>query len=74
MGVPKQDYRTRFGRHIQALREETGLSQEALAAKAKLSRHYISELESGKRNPSLDVLMRLAKGLKVTLAELVGFE
>jgi len=33
----------------------------------------VSELESGKRNPSLEVLMRLAKGLKIDMKELVDF-
>lgn len=67
------DTHAKFGRHVKKLRLDKGLSQERLAAQAKLSRHYISEIESGKRNPGLDVLVQLARGLGVTLPELVRF-
>lgn len=63
-----------FGLHILKLRQRAGLSQEALAARANLSRHYISELESGNRNPSLEVLIQLAWGLNTPLSEVVDFE
>lgn len=71
--MPQPDFRARFGLHVQTLREQAELSQEELAARSKLSRHYVSELESGKRNPSLEVLIRLSKGLKIDLKELVAF-
>ena len=71
--MPQPDFRARFGLHVQTLREQAELSQEELAARSKLSRHYVSELESGRRNPSLEVLIRLSKGLKIDLKELVAF-
>lgn len=58
---------------VQALRAKNGMSQRELARKAGVSDAYIAHLETGQRkNPSLAVLKRLAKALKVPLIELVG--
>ena len=54
------------------LREAQGLSQHALAKKAKVTPPYITMLETGARtNPTIDTLKRLAKALKVTVGTLV---
>ena len=63
----------RLGTVIKALRESKGMSQVELASKAKIARPYLIRLESGQqRNPSLDVLRRLAKALGVPVTELLG--
>jgi len=57
---------------IKTLREEKGITQVELAQKAKVTQSYVAMLEAGeKKNPSLDVLKRLAKALKVKVGELV---
>ena len=57
---------------IKKRRTELGLSQRALAKRVGVSDAYITQLETRERiNPSLDVLRRLAKALKVSVAELV---
>ena len=57
---------------LKELRLKNGLTQVQLAKKAKTVQPYIAYLESGeKKNPSFAVLQRLAKALKVTVAELV---
>lgn len=57
---------------VRTLRRDRGLSQAALAAKAGVTDAYIAQLETGKKkNPSLDVLKRLAKALGVPVAELL---
>ena len=57
---------------IKRRRTEVGLSQRALAKLVGVSDAYITQLETRERiNPSLDVLKKLAKALKVTVAELV---
>jgi len=61
----------RFGRRIRALREAQGHSQESLAAKIQSHRNYIGRLERGEQNPTLTVIKRLAKALKVSAGELV---
>jgi transcriptional regulator with XRE-family HTH domain len=62
----------RLGRVIKTLREAKGLSQVELAKQAKVARPYLVRLESGERkNPSLDILKRLAKALGVPVTELL---
>jgi repressor LexA len=48
------------------------MTSSELAAKAEISQSYVIEIESGKKNPSLEVLARLAKALEVSLAEIVS--
>jgi transcriptional regulator with XRE-family HTH domain len=62
----------RFGRTVRRRREAQGLSQEALAEAAGLHRTYVSLLERGRRNPSLEVICAVAKGLGTSMASLVG--
>lgn len=59
------DIRKRVGANLKRLRRETGLSQEAFADEADLHRTYISGLERGVRNPTVTVLEKIAKALKV---------
>lgn len=48
---------------IKAARQQAGLSQEALALAAEVDRTYVSQLERGIANPSLLILVRLARAL-----------
>ena len=54
-----------------SLREDRGLSQTTLAAKAGISREYLWRLETGRQDPTLGTLERLAKALKVKVTELL---
>lgn len=63
----------KFGNRLKALRKEKGLSQEELAEKSGLNRPYISGIEQGKRNVSLEVMEKLAEALEVEMKELVDF-
>jgi transcriptional regulator with XRE-family HTH domain len=65
------DIRVRLGRNIRYLRRELGLSQEALADDAGIHRTYVSDVERGARNPTITVVDRLARALKVTAGELL---
>ena len=67
-----ESIRVRFGKRVRELRLAAGLAQEELASRANLSRHYLNEIEMGKRNPSLEVIERLANGLNQPLPHLVG--
>ncbi len=55
---------------IKELRDRKGISQEELAHRAGLSRTGMGFLETGKRWPRLDTLMKVADGLNITLDEL----
>jgi transcriptional regulator with XRE-family HTH domain len=64
------DIKATFGKRLRELREATGMSQEALAHEAGLDRTYVSSVERGKRNISLENIERLAKALGVKLKDL----
>ena len=61
----------KLGDTVKGLRNELGLSQEALAERCDFDRTYISLIERGQRNPSLTNLIRLAEGLKVSTSDLI---
>jgi transcriptional regulator with XRE-family HTH domain len=63
-----------FGAHLKKLRLELGLSQEAFADKCGLDRTYVSGIERGVRNPTLEVINILGTGLGVGLKELFDFD
>lgn len=55
-----------FGEYLKILRERAGLSQETLAEEADISSAYVSQIETGRRNPPTpDVLRRMAGPLEV---------
>jgi transcriptional regulator with XRE-family HTH domain len=62
----------KIGKKLHDLRKDQGLSQEQLGFTAKVDRSYISEIENGLRNPSLQTLEKLAKALKVKLSDLTS--
>lgn len=66
------DLRARLARNLIRLRTEKGWSQEDLADEAGLHRTYLSGLERRIRNPTLLILERLAKALKVSPADLLS--
>ena len=57
---------------IKARRLELKLTQEALAGLVDLDRPFITLMESGKKQPTVSVLWRLATGLEMTVAELAA--
>ncbi|MFS7186066.1 helix-turn-helix domain-containing protein [Serratia proteamaculans] len=63
-----------FGQRVKALRLQAGLSQEAFADKCGLDRTYISGIERGVRNPTLEVIVVIADGLEIELAILFKFQ
>ena len=56
---------------IKELRDQKGISQEELAHRSGLSRTGMGFVETGKRWPRLDTLMKVAQGLNVTVDELL---
>lgn len=66
------DVREQFGRTVKRLRKERALTQEELASRAGTSVPYLSELESGKWNPSLAVIVDLALALEIQPSELLA--
>ena len=67
-----KDLRTAFGARLRELRKRVPLTQEELAHRARIASSYLSDLERGRQSPTLDVVNRLARALKVTMADLFG--
>lgn len=63
------DIKQKVGQRLRILRLELGLSQEALALKAEVDRTYVTDVEAGRRNVSLEILERLIKALEVSFSE-----
>lgn len=59
-----------FGKRIQKLRKERGMSQEKFALAIEMDRTYLASVEAGKRNISLCNIEKIAKGLHLPLSEL----
>lgn len=64
------DIMVRFGQAVRNIRREQGISQEELAERCGLHRTYISDVELGKRNVSLENIERIATSLNKSLVEL----
>src|SRR5439155_24802251 len=64
----------RLGRRIYDFRKQSGLTQAALAERAKISNEFMSAVERGAKLPSLEVLERIAGGLRVEVKDLFNFD
>ncbi|MER2536651.1 MAG: helix-turn-helix transcriptional regulator [Rhizobiaceae bacterium] len=65
------DVRALVGRNFARLRAEARLTQEEVAARANVSQQYLSGLERGTRNPSIETLVQIAAALGVGHVALV---
>lgn len=67
-----RDWRRIFGSNVREVRVERGLTQERVAFDAEIDLTYLGGIERGKRNPSLLVMGRIARALKVELVDLLA--
>lgn len=65
------DIRQRLAANLRKFRLEKGWSQEEFAHRADIHRTYISDLERAARNPSIDIIEKLANTLGVKAGQLV---
>lgn len=66
------DAKVAIGRFVRQLREQQGLTQDRLAGKVDLTYQYLSGLENGRENFSVDVIESIAIALKCPLPQLVA--
>lgn len=69
MFVQTVDVKVAFGISLKAWRKRLGLSQEELAERADLHRTYVSDVERGSRNLSLESITRIAQALNISAAD-----
>jgi transcriptional regulator with XRE-family HTH domain len=60
-----------FGETIKKIRLKKGLSQETLSFEADIDRTYISDIEKGERNVSIQVSYKLASALQISFSDLI---
>ena len=65
------DIYAQLGKRIIYLRKKRKMSQLQLSIESEINKNYISDLERGKRNPSLMILNRIAIALKIDMSELL---
>jgi transcriptional regulator with XRE-family HTH domain len=70
MKIPPKKFLLPLAKVIRERREQLGLSQESFAEACGFDRTYISMLERGTRNPSLQNLLKIASGLNTSLSKL----
>lgn len=68
--MPMRTIQDRVGRRIRVLRIAAGIPQGTLALMTGLTKSYMSEIESGKKNLTLRTLERIATALGVPISEL----
>jgi transcriptional regulator with XRE-family HTH domain len=69
----RKSERELLGLRVKELRRARGLSQEQLAEKMEITPNYLSSIERGRENPTLDLLTILARGLKIELVSLFNY-
>jgi len=63
------DVKIKVGSRLKELRVKNNLTQEQLSRVADIDRTYISDVENGRRNISIETLETLINGLNVSLAQ-----
>ena len=61
--------KVKIGQRIKELRKILEISQEALAYQAEVDRTYVTDVENGRRNVSVEILERLIKALNVSFSD-----
>jgi transcriptional regulator with XRE-family HTH domain len=65
-----QDVQKKLGKKVAELRRKKGFSQEAFAHECNFHRSYMGAVERGEKNITIQLIDRIAKALKISLAEL----
>jgi transcriptional regulator with XRE-family HTH domain len=60
-----------FGQEVKKIRAERGFSQEELSFQADIHTSYVSQLERGKKSPSLRTILQIARALDTSATELM---
>ncbi len=67
------DIKQMIGARIAEIRAKEGMTQEQLATKMGIGPKYLSSIERGRENPTLNTLINLSRGLGVDLGEIFSF-
>lgn len=66
----QEEIRVAYGKAIRSIRQNKKISQEELAERCGLHRTYVSDVELGKRNVSLENIDKIARALQIKKSEI----
>jgi transcriptional regulator with XRE-family HTH domain len=61
-----------LGTELRNARRKAGLTQEQVAARARISREYVSQLERGRQSPTVDMLLRVCRILGTSASTIIS--
>ena len=67
------DVKAEYGKKVREIRNSKKVSQEKLAELADLDRTYVSDIENGKRNVSIETIFKIAEALNTPVVEFINF-
>lgn len=67
------DIKQMIGARIKELRAKKGITQERLSERMEINPKYLSSIERGKENPTLNTLIKLSESLEVDIGEIFSF-
>lgn len=67
--LPGMDIKQKVGMRVRELRKVLGFSQEKLGNEAEVDRTYVTDVEAGRRNVSVQILEKLIRALKISVSE-----
>lgn len=70
--MDKEQRKVRFGVEVKVARTRKDWRQVDLARRAELSKTYVSEIENGRRDPSLTTILKLSEALDVPPEQLIN--
>ncbi len=71
--MDNKEFLKKLGRKIKLMREDSGFSQEKFAQKIEINQSYLSEIETGKGNPTIIYLKKISEALDTDIQELFNF-
>ncbi len=71
--IMKTEINIKFGQKVAELRKLKGIPQEELAFRCDIQRSYMGVIERGEKSVTLNTIEKIAKGLDVSLLELMSF-
>lgn len=69
----KTEINIKFGKRVVELRKLKGIPQEDLAFRCNIQRSYMGVIERGEKSVTLNTIEKIAKGLNVSIIELMNF-
>ena len=71
--MTKNENNILFGKRVQKLRKDLGITQAQFSYQCEINRTYMGAIERGEKTPSLATIVKISKGLNISLSELFNY-